>query len=138
MQREKIDFLVAVGEKLCNLDSSTEMQKLEGLTDASSNAKTESNHAWDAEDSPEEFLQMISQLVSDQDGCVVVCFCSMHVLQIAWPLAMRERKGRDMIIIPKNLIKVTFHVHAFVVLPEGPFYFRLPTICCQSQWVRSR
>lgn len=30
MQREKVDFLVAVGEKLCNMDSSTEMQKLEG------------------------------------------------------------------------------------------------------------
>ncbi len=44
MQREKVDFLVALGEKLCHLESSAEMQKLEGLTDASGNTKTEKGH----------------------------------------------------------------------------------------------
>ena len=74
MQREKVDFLVAMGEKLCNLDSSNEMQKLEGLTDASSKTKTEKNHAWDGGDgatadsatnnqTPEEFLDMVAEMV---------------------------------------------------------------------------
>ncbi|TRY78188.1 hypothetical protein TCAL_04263 [Tigriopus californicus] len=64
MQREKLDFLTAVGEKLCNLNASTkEMQKLEGLTDSSSTAKTEKNHRWD--DSPEEFVEIISRMVAD-------------------------------------------------------------------------
>ncbi len=62
MQREKIDFLVAVGEKLCNLDSSPEMQKLEGLTDASTQSKTEKAHKWDG-DVPEEFIHHISVMV---------------------------------------------------------------------------
>ncbi len=61
MQREKLDFLVAVGEKLCNLDTSTEMQKLEGLTDASGNAKTEQNHSWD--DNAEEFVHSVAEMV---------------------------------------------------------------------------
>ena len=63
MQREKLDFLTAVGEKLCNLDAKTpEMQRLEGLTDASANMKTEKNHKWD--DSPEEFVDIVSEAVS--------------------------------------------------------------------------
>ena len=62
MQREKVDFLTAVGEKLCNLDgNSTEMQKLEGLTDASSNARTEKDHPWDT--APEEFVNPIAEMV---------------------------------------------------------------------------
>jgi len=64
MQREKLDFLVAVGEKLCNMESTPEMQKLEGLTDASSGAKTEKNHQW--EDSPEEFVEAIAQMVRER------------------------------------------------------------------------
>ena len=63
MQREKIDFLVAMGEKLCNLDTSNEMQKLEGLTDASKKTKTEKEHQWD--DAPEEYLDTISEMVSN-------------------------------------------------------------------------
>ena len=63
MQREKLDFLTAVGEKLCNLDAkTTEMQKLEGMTDASANAKTEKNHKWD--DTPEEFVDIVAESVS--------------------------------------------------------------------------
>ncbi len=61
MQREKVDFLVAVGEKLCNLETSNEMQKLEGLTDASNSAKTEKNHKWD--EANEEFAQLLADMV---------------------------------------------------------------------------
>ena len=65
MQREKVDFLVAVGEKLCNMESgSTEMQKLEGLTDASNNVKSERNHRWD--DVDEDFAETISEMVSER------------------------------------------------------------------------
>ena len=79
MQREKVDFLVAVGEKLCNMESgSTEMQKLEGLTDASNNVKTERNHRWD--DADEDFVQTISQMVSKWMN-FPPCFCrSVFVL----------------------------------------------------------
>ena len=78
MQREKLDFLVAVGEKLCNLDSTTEMQKLEGLTDASSSAKTEKNHEWDAnDDGSEEFVQMIAEMV--------ITTSRYSIQKIVWP-----------------------------------------------------
>ena len=68
MQREKVDFLVAVGEKLCHLDTSTEMQRLEGLTDASANARDCPNHRWD--DAPEEYVEDIAQMVGLADGRV--------------------------------------------------------------------
>lgn len=64
MQQEKVDFLVAVGEKLCNLDSTPEMQKLEGLTDASVSAKTEPNHAWD--DGDQNFVDIVATMVGLQ------------------------------------------------------------------------
>lgn len=62
MQREKVDFLVAVGEKLCHLDTSTEMQKLEGLTDKSNTAKDEKNHDWD--NAPDDHVNIVSEMVS--------------------------------------------------------------------------
>lgn len=65
MQKEKLDFLVAVGEKLCHMESSPEMQRLEGLTDASSGSKTEKNHKWDS-GSNEEFADIVSEMIANQ------------------------------------------------------------------------
>ena len=39
-----MDQLIAVGENLIQMKSSNDMQKLEGLTDASSNAKSDPTH----------------------------------------------------------------------------------------------
>ena len=36
---DKVDFLIAMGENLIQMKSCNDMQKLEGLTDASANAK---------------------------------------------------------------------------------------------------
>ena len=41
---DKVDMLIALGENLIQMKSSTDMQKLEGLTDASANAKSEPAH----------------------------------------------------------------------------------------------
>ena len=40
----QVDQLIAVGENLIQMKSSNDMQKLEGLTDASSNAKSDPSH----------------------------------------------------------------------------------------------
>ena len=42
-----MDQLIAMGENLIQMKSSTDMQKLEGLTDASANAKSEPDHNLD-------------------------------------------------------------------------------------------
>ena len=44
----KVDQLIAVGENLIQMKSSNDMQKLEGLTDASSNAKSDPAHNLDS------------------------------------------------------------------------------------------
>ena len=41
----QVDQLIAVGENLIQMKSSNDMQKLEGLTDASSNAKSDPSHS---------------------------------------------------------------------------------------------
>ncbi|CAB4069978.1 unnamed protein product [Lepeophtheirus salmonis] len=63
MQREKLNFLIALGEKLCRMESSPELQKIEGLTDASSKMKTEKNIEWD--DGNEDFINVISEMVAN-------------------------------------------------------------------------
>ena len=45
---DKVDMLTALGENLIQMKSSTDMQKLEGLTDASANAKSEPDHNIDS------------------------------------------------------------------------------------------
>ena len=45
---DKVDMLIALGENLIQMKSSTDMQKLEGLTDASANAKSEPSHNLDS------------------------------------------------------------------------------------------
>ena len=88
MQREKVDFLVAVGEKLCNLEGSTEMQKLEELTDASNNVKSERNHRWD--DSPEDFVDAVAEMVSESD-----------IKSLSFFLTISDRGGqRDRFFLP--------------------------------------
>ena len=44
---DQVDQLIAMGENLIQMKSSTDMQKLEGLTDASANAKSEPDHNLD-------------------------------------------------------------------------------------------
>ena len=58
-QREKIDFLVAVGEKLCNLDANEDSRKLENNKTC---AIIEPNKNWD--EMPEEYATMASEIVS--------------------------------------------------------------------------
>ena len=57
---EKVDFLIAMGENLIQMKSSTDMQKLEGLTDASTNAKTDPAHNF--ESNSLEFTQHIRNI----------------------------------------------------------------------------
>ena len=58
MQREKIDFLVAVGEKLCNMEPSEDSRKLESN---SSCVYVETTTNWD--EMPEDFVATASELV---------------------------------------------------------------------------
>ena len=44
----QVDMLIAMGENMIQMRSSTDMQKLEGLTDASANAKSEPSHNLDS------------------------------------------------------------------------------------------
>ena len=61
LQREKVDFLVAVGEKLCNLEATEESRALE-----SQNACVfaEAPKKWD--EMPEDMATTMSQLVADK------------------------------------------------------------------------
>ena len=63
---DKVDFLIAMGENLIQMKSSTDMQKLEGLTDASTNAKTDPAHNF--ESSSLEFTQHIRNTNSFQSS----------------------------------------------------------------------
>ena len=60
LQREKIDFLVAVGEKLCNLEATEDSRMLEGVNAC---VFTEQPKNWD--EMPEEFATTMSQVVSE-------------------------------------------------------------------------
>ncbi len=60
-----------------NQDTSPEMQKLEGLTDASSNTKTEKAHRWD--DAPEDFVADISVMVRKNNNSNNRQFCLVCV-----------------------------------------------------------
>ena len=61
-QREKVDFLVAVGEKLCNLDANEDTRKLENTKNCSLLEPTKN---WD--EMPEEYATMASEMVSPKD-----------------------------------------------------------------------
>ena len=58
-QREKVDFLVAVGEKLCNLEANEDTRKLENIKNCSLLEPTKN---WD--EMPEEYATMASEMVS--------------------------------------------------------------------------
>ena len=59
-QREKVDFLVAVGEKLCNLEANEDTRKLENIKNCSLLEPTKN---WD--EMPEEYATMASEMVSN-------------------------------------------------------------------------
>ena len=59
-QREKVDFLVAVGEKLCNLEANEDTRKLENIKNCS---LLEPAKNWD--EMPEEYATMASEMVSN-------------------------------------------------------------------------
>ena len=48
LPQDKLDTLIAMGENLIQMKSSNDMQKIEGLTDASANAKSEPSHNLDS------------------------------------------------------------------------------------------
>ena len=60
-QREKVDFLVAVGEKLCNLEANEDTRKLENIKNCSLLEPTKN---WD--EMPEEYATMASEMVSSK------------------------------------------------------------------------
>lgn len=62
MQREKIDFLLAIGEKLCRLTGNELTEHLSRITsgdDRQCQAAVE--RRWD--DAPEEYISMIADMV---------------------------------------------------------------------------
>ena len=64
VSKEKLDFVVAFGENIMNLPTSQEIQRLEGLTDASAHAKDQPFHQFN--DSSEEFVSLISEMVAKE------------------------------------------------------------------------
>ncbi|XP_023328186.1 uncharacterized protein LOC111701230 [Eurytemora carolleeae] len=60
--REKLDFLMAVGEGLINMVPNNEIQRLEGLTDASANAKTDPSYQIDSGN--EEMNVVVAELIA--------------------------------------------------------------------------
>ena len=68
-QKEKIDFLIAVGEKLCNLDANEDTRRLEQPRSCSIN---EPSSNWD--EFSEEYAAIASQIVSKS----FVCYLLIH------------------------------------------------------------
>ena len=63
-QKEKIDFLIAVGEKLCNLDANEDTRRLEQPRSCSI---IEPSSNWD--EFSEEYAAVASQIVSSSFIC---------------------------------------------------------------------
>ena len=61
--KEKVDFLIAVGEKLCNMEANEDTRRLEATTNC---VFIEHNSNWD--EMPEEYATMASQMVSSNVG----------------------------------------------------------------------
>ena len=61
MQREKIDFLLALGEKLCRLSGNESTEHLARVTSGDSRESPTVDRRWD--DAPEEYLSVIANMV---------------------------------------------------------------------------
>ena len=72
LPQDKVDFLIAMGENLVQMKSSTDMQKLEGLTDASANAKSDPAHNF--ESNSLEFTQHIRNMACNHHRINLVFF----------------------------------------------------------------
>ena len=72
LPQDKVDFLIAMGENLVQMKSSTDMQKLEGLTDASANAKSDPAHNF--ESNSLEFTQHIRNMACNHQRINLVFF----------------------------------------------------------------
>ena len=70
-QKEKIDFLIAVGEKLCNLDANEDTRRLEQPRSCSI---IEPSSNWD--EFSEEYAAVASQIVSCSFACYL--YTPMH------------------------------------------------------------
>ena len=66
-QKEKIDFLIAVGEKLCNLDANEDTRRLEQPRSCSI---IEPSSNWD--EFSEEYAAVASQIVSQSFVCYLL------------------------------------------------------------------
>ena len=61
MQIEKVDFLVALGEKLCNLDPTEDTKAIQ---DKATSVFKENGTAWD--EIPEDYATVASEVVSSK------------------------------------------------------------------------
>ena len=110
-QREKVDFLVAVGEKLCNLEANEDTRKLENIKNCSLLEPTKN---WD--EMPEEYATMASEMVSfkfqklytpTNDYFIIGRGCS-----IANPIRYLNKPPKE---------KLEDYKYLFVVLERGTF-----------------
>ena len=63
MQREKVDFLLAVGEKLCRITGAESTENLARATSGDNREPSTNDRRWD--DAPEEYLAIIADMVRD-------------------------------------------------------------------------
>ena len=63
MQREKIDFLLALGEKLCRLSGTESTEHLARVTSGDSRESPTVDRRWD--EAPEEYLSIIANMVNE-------------------------------------------------------------------------
>ena len=64
MQREKVDFLMAVGEKLCRLSGTESTEHLARVRSGDSQEPAASERRWD--DAPEEYIAILADMVGFQ------------------------------------------------------------------------
>ena len=61
MQREKVDFLLAIGEKLCRFTGAESTENLSRVTSGDVREASTHDRRWD--DAPEEYLAIIADMV---------------------------------------------------------------------------
>ena len=72
MQREKVDFLLAVGEKLCRLSGTESTEHLARVRSGDVHESPTVDRRWD--DAPEEFIGILADMVSQS---IKKCFIFM-------------------------------------------------------------
>jgi hypothetical protein len=70
MQREKVDFLLAVGEKLCRLSGTESTEHLARVRSGDDHEAPTVDRRWD--DAPEEFSAILADMVSQEDFLILL------------------------------------------------------------------